>query len=146
MLVWKIGVESALLLFGIQFALGGVVKERMPADLEIRSSQPVLFSELEPQNADEIEIGKHLENRQATLTADQSGALNAHNVGRIAMKIAKLSWDANLTQNAQTWANNLAEKDLMKHSSSSQRPGQGENLARASLVSIAVLKPRKACF
>ena len=63
------------------------------------------------------------------LTADQQQGLNIQNNGRKQKGLAALQWDAHLAPEAQKWADNLAHKiGHMQHSTSQERPNQGENL------------------
>lgn len=66
---------------------------------------------------------------------DQDAIVTAHNAYRSDPTIhaPSLKWDSNLATGAQSWADYLASTvhDL-KHSDSSSRPGQGENIAMGS--------------
>lgn len=63
------------------------------------------------------------------LSADQQQGLNIQNNGRKQKGLAPLQWDDHLAQEAQKWANNLAKNiGHMQHSTSQERPNQGENL------------------
>ncbi|OIW31636.1 PR-1-like protein [Coniochaeta ligniaria NRRL 30616] len=63
------------------------------------------------------------------LSADQQQGLNIQNNGRKQKGLAALQWDDHLAQEAQKWANNLAKNiGHMQHSTSQERPNQGENL------------------
>ncbi|KAK6076265.1 WD domain-containing protein [Seiridium cupressi] len=77
-------------------------------------------------NVDENELAD-----RAALTLDQSVALKTQNDVRQQKNLTLLAWDATLVQDAQTWANHLAKIDNMQHSTSDQRPNEGENLAYA---------------
>ncbi|KAM0812244.1 putative CAP domain-containing protein [Seiridium cardinale] len=77
-------------------------------------------------NVDENELAD-----RAALTLDQSVALKTQNDVRQQKNLTLLAWDATLVQDAQTWANYLAKIDNMQHSTSDQRPNEGENLAYA---------------
>ncbi|PSN75663.1 PR-1-like protein [Corynespora cassiicola Philippines] len=59
------------------------------------------------------------------LTADQQGALDAHNDARAEVGTADLVWDAALTSDAQAYADTLASSGTLEHSGISD---QGENL------------------
>jgi uncharacterized protein YkwD len=88
------------------------------------------------QEAPELSIssapGVHvLATAHATLTGDQAAALKVQNDGRKGKGLAPLVWDNTLVHHAQQWANHLAQIDKMEHSTGSQRPGEGENLAWA---------------
>ncbi|KAI4596932.1 hypothetical protein KJ359_004842 [Pestalotiopsis sp. 9143b] len=72
-----------------------------------------------------------LEARATTLTLDQAVAVQVQNNGRTALNLTKMVWDDSLAADAQTWANYLAKIDQLQHSTSAQRPNQGENLAWA---------------
>ncbi|CAH0028818.1 unnamed protein product [Clonostachys rhizophaga] len=61
--------------------------------------------------------------------SDQSEALRMHNAVRARRGVRALVWDSNLEANALAWAQQLARDRKFEHSDSSQRPGQGENLA-----------------
>ncbi|HAN46296.1 MAG TPA: serine protease [Cyanobacteria bacterium UBA8156] len=56
--------------------------------------------------------------------------LQAHNQYRTAVGVPPLAWSQALAQDAQGWANALAAAGgrQLRHSTASQRPGQGENL------------------
>ncbi|KAK2040934.1 PR-1-like protein [Colletotrichum somersetense] len=60
------------------------------------------------------------------LTADQQKALDLHNSYRAEVGNGPLTWDEELVNSAQAWANNLAEKNSFYHDPSPG--GQGENL------------------
>jgi uncharacterized protein YkwD len=62
-------------------------------------------------------------------SSDQSEALRMHNAVRARRGVRALVWDSNLEANALAWAQQLARDRKFEHSDSSQRPGQGENLA-----------------
>ncbi len=55
--------------------------------------------------------------------------LDAHNRARAAVGVPALSWNADLAEEAASWARHLAEIGEMRHSDNAARPGQGENLA-----------------
>ena len=59
------------------------------------------------------------------LKVDQSACLDAHNTKRALHGASPLTWDAGLAQDAQIWANHLADIGQMQH-----EPGidEGENL------------------
>ncbi len=59
---------------------------------------------------------------------DISNALEVHNKARADVGVEKLEWSNSLSVDAQKWADNLAEKDKMFHSSNESRLNQGENL------------------
>jgi hypothetical protein len=63
------------------------------------------------------------------LSVDQQEGLRLHNAARLAKGAPALQWDTTLEANAKAWAVTIADKDLLVHSTSSQRPNQGENLA-----------------
>ena len=54
--------------------------------------------------------------------------LDAHNAERSDFGVAPLTWSDKLARDAQQWARHLARQGTMRHSSSSERDGQGENL------------------
>lgn len=69
------------------------------------------------------------QNVKMGLSSDQQTALNIQNQGRKNKGLASLQWDDKLASDAQNWANHLAhEVGHMQHSTSAQRPNQGENL------------------
>lgn len=72
-----------------------------------------------------------LVSRQQTTppTADHREALRLHNAARTRKGLKSLIWDKKLETDAKAWAKQIAANDKMVHSSGSQRPGQGENLA-----------------
>ena len=59
---------------------------------------------------------------------DILNALKIHNKARIEVGVNEIEWSDDLSDQAQEWANNLAEKDKIYHSSSESRVNQGENL------------------
>ncbi|KAH6638523.1 CAP domain-containing protein [Truncatella angustata] len=65
----------------------------------------------------------------ATLTLDQAVAVKVQNNQRLTKNLKSLIWDDALAANAQQWANYLASINNLMHSTSDQRPNQGENLA-----------------
>lgn len=64
----------------------------------------------------------------AALTRDALGALKGHNYVRNKLHLPLLTWNTTLARDAQVWANHLAKIDQLVHSTSDQRPGEGENL------------------
>lgn len=63
------------------------------------------------------------------LNPDQQQALNTQNAGRKQKGLPPLQWDDRLAGAAQAWADNLARRvGHLQHSTSEERPGQGENL------------------
>ncbi len=63
------------------------------------------------------------------MTPDQQAGLNIQNNGRKGKGLQPLQWDNNLASDAQKWADNLAHNiGHMQHSTSQERPNQGENL------------------
>ncbi len=54
--------------------------------------------------------------------------LSAHNTARTAAGVAPLSWNNDLASEAQSWANELAQRGELVHSSRSDRGLSGENL------------------
>lgn len=54
--------------------------------------------------------------------------LAQHNLERDRLGIAPLSWSHKLAQDAQGWAQVLAQRGWMEHASYVQRAGEGENL------------------
>ena len=55
----------------------------------------------------------------------------AHNNYRKIHAARPMSLDAEMSREANAYARKLANMGTLKHSSSSERPGQGENLAMA---------------
>ncbi len=70
-----------------------------------------------------------------TDAAFQTEILNAHNAERRAVGSPDLKWDADLAEDAQDWANNLARSGTMTHAS--QR-GQGENLYMSGIGRMSI--------
>ena len=63
------------------------------------------------------------------MTPDQQQGLNIQNNGRKNKGLQALEWDEQLHQEAQKWAQHLATQvGHMQHSTSEERPNQGENL------------------
>jgi uncharacterized protein YkwD len=90
-----------------------------------------LFSQIlcvNGQITNEPTVGDHIDAR-AALTTDQLGSLAAQNNGRKSQNLAQLIWDDTLASDAQAWANSLAKLGSLQHSTSAQRPNEGENLA-----------------
>ena len=56
--------------------------------------------------------------------------LAAHNKYRKIHKAKPMRLDGSLTQQAMNYAERLASEGRLQHSSPTERPGQGENLAR----------------
>lgn len=54
--------------------------------------------------------------------------LAAHNLERDRMKVRHLTWSQELARDAQDWAENLARKGRMEHTTQAQRKSAGENL------------------
>jgi hypothetical protein len=102
---------------------------------ELSTEGLVLFTgepELRTGSEDESAGVNSLEERDeasAALTTDQAAALRLHNTFRAKKNLTALSWDTTLAKNAQVWAKNLTAGGQLVHSTSQQRPGQGENLA-----------------
>ncbi|KAJ4256250.1 hypothetical protein NW762_009330 [Fusarium torreyae] len=65
------------------------------------------------------------------LTSDKKAALQLHNDARAKVKVAALQWDSKLEAAAKAYAEKLAKSGKLTHSTSDQRPNQGENLAYA---------------
>ncbi|KAJ3095930.1 hypothetical protein HDU97_006355 [Phlyctochytrium planicorne] len=62
-------------------------------------------------------------------SADELGVLKAHNDVRRQYKKQPLTWDDRLAADARAYAKVLASRGCaLKHTTSAQRPGQGENL------------------
>ncbi|KAI1097599.1 glycoside hydrolase family 128 protein [Jackrogersella minutella] len=68
----------------------------------------------------------------AALSPDQQKALDIHNNKRKTKGLKPLTWDNQLTKNAEGYAKHLAAIGKLEHSPGDQRPNQGENLAWAS--------------
>lgn len=65
-----------------------------------------------------------------SLTTDQLSALELHNLARSSVRVPSLSWSFTLAQEAQTWAEHLASRDL-GHRNGRLRmrdPGTNENV------------------
>jgi hypothetical protein len=63
------------------------------------------------------------------LSNDQQQGLNIQNNGRKQKGIKPLEWDDQLAQHAEVWAKHLANQvGHMEHSTSQERPNEGENL------------------
>ena len=58
---------------------------------------------------------------------DISNAIEIHNKARIEVGLNIIEWSDDLSNEAQKWANNLALKDKIYHSSNDSRFNQGEN-------------------
>ena len=65
--------------------------------------------------------------KKLTIT-DRTAALKVHNDARADVGLPALIWSDDLATDAAEWAQNMAEKDKMYHSSNDLRPNQGENL------------------
>ncbi|KAK3699683.1 hypothetical protein QZH41_004148 [Actinostola sp. cb2023] len=63
------------------------------------------------------------------MTGFQKECLEAHNKLRALHGTPGLRWSAELTNDAQAWANTLARENLFKHYPKLRELGQGENLA-----------------
>ena len=59
---------------------------------------------------------------------DILNALKIHNKARIEVGLNIIEWSDHLSNEAQKWANNLAQKNEIYHSSNDSRLNQGENL------------------
>ena len=55
-------------------------------------------------------------------------SLSAHNHYRKKHGVPPVVWSDRLANNAQAWADHLAEIGMMKHSHISTREGEGENI------------------
>ena len=53
-------------------------------------------------------------------------ALKIHNKARIEVGVNEIEWSDDFVDQAQEWANNLAKKDKIYHSSIESRVNQGE--------------------
>lgn len=54
--------------------------------------------------------------------------LSAHNAERAEFGVAPLNWNPRLAQEARTWAHRLAREEALRHASTGERGGRGENL------------------
>lgn len=101
----------------------------IPSDVLVITGVPELLDL--PEKRSFIEDEDELTRRQSATppTADHVAALRLHNAARAKKKLTALKWDKKLEADAKAWAKKLAAKDKMTHSTSAQRPGQGENLA-----------------
>jgi hypothetical protein len=85
---------------------------------------------IEAREADPYPDQEELEQLvKRALSVDQQEGLRLHNAARAAKGVPALQWDTTLEANAKAWATNIASRDLLVHSTSAQRPNQGENLA-----------------
>jgi hypothetical protein len=97
---------------------------------------PVIFY---PDNDDEDTEVEDTEEKRSifarifprALSSDKKEALRRHNVARSKVKVKSLVWDTKLESAATAYAKKLAKAGKLKHSSGSDRPNQGENLAYA---------------
>lgn len=69
---------------------------------------------------------------QATAGDLSDQVLAVHNAERAAVGVAPLTWNDGLAQDAQGWANHLADIDTLQHAGSDTNPSEGENLAEGS--------------
>uniref|UniRef100_A0A8H7NJE0 SCP domain-containing protein n=1 Tax=Bionectria ochroleuca TaxID=29856 RepID=A0A8H7NJE0_BIOOC len=74
------------------------------------------------------------------VSADQLESLRLHNAARAGRRLKAVIWDPTLESAARDWANYIAGINSLEHSSSAQRPNQGENLAY-SKSSAPILNP-----
>lgn len=58
--------------------------------------------------------------------------LRVHNRERAEVGVAPLRWNTALAQEAQTWANYLAQTDRFEHAGNDKNPYHGENLWKGS--------------
>lgn len=68
----------------------------------------------------------------------QRACLEAHNDYRFFHRSPPLTWSAELTRDAQAWANYLAATNLFEHDPTTRPKGQGENL-------YYVAPPKRLC-
>ncbi len=65
-------------------------------------------------------------------TAPQAPAMQrilaAHNAARAALGLAPLAWNADIAEQARSWASELAKTGDLSHAGSAGRSGNGENL------------------
>lgn len=113
---------------------GQLVEERaddIPSDVLVITGTPEYLELSEKRFVFEEE--EDLTRRQSATppTADHREALRLHNAARAKKNLKALQWDKQLEADAKAWAKKIAAQDKMVHSSSDQRPGQGENLAYA---------------
>ncbi|VUC29355.1 unnamed protein product [Clonostachys rosea] len=90
--------------------------------------------------ASEAEYAKLLNMGPPNVSADQLESLRLHNVARAGRRLKAVVWDTSLESSARDWANYIAGLNSLQHSSSDQRPNQGENLAY-SKSSAPILNP-----
>ena len=69
---------------------------------------------------------------QATASDLSDQVLAVHNAERAAVGVAPLTWSDSLAQDAQAWADHLADIDTLQHAGSDTNPNEGENLAEGS--------------
>lgn len=70
-------------------------------------------------------------NLQFYLGSYEKDFLTAHNKYRRIHRAPPMRLDSSVTRQARAYAQRLARMGSLQHSSSSERPGQGENLAMA---------------
>ena len=70
-------------------------------------------------------------NSQFYLGSYEEEGLAAHNRYREVHEAKPMRLDSSMTQQARAYAQRLARMGTLQHSSSSERPDQGENLAMA---------------
>jgi uncharacterized protein YkwD len=114
----------------LELSLAGVIEQLRSEGIEVVTGEPELHAEVHIGDAEGGQLDERHVARQ-TLSYDQSESLRLHNGYRAAKNLAALTWDDTLAQNAQSWANNMAQTGQFAHSTSAQRPNQGENLAYA---------------
>ncbi|KPM40491.1 hypothetical protein AK830_g6067 [Neonectria ditissima] len=133
----------SLLLIGIQSVAAGHqapksrrdVQADIPSNIKIVLGKPELIVSADRRS---IDLGVHIGQRGSlpilprALTANQTDALNLHNKARAKKKIKALVWDSKLEKDAKAWAVKLAKSGKLEHSTSEDRPNQGENLAYVS--------------
>ncbi|CAG9940294.1 unnamed protein product [Clonostachys rosea f. rosea IK726] len=71
------------------------------------------------------------------VSADQLESLRLHNAARAGRRLKAVIWDPTLESAARDWANYIAGINSLEHSSSAQRPNQGENLAYSKLDEVS---------
>ncbi|CAG9995555.1 unnamed protein product [Clonostachys byssicola] len=85
----------------------------------------------------EAEYAKLLNTLPPNVSADQLESLRLHNAARAGRRLKAVTWDPTLASAALDWANYIAGINSLEHSSSAQRPNQGENLAYSKLDEVS---------
>ncbi|CAI6093844.1 unnamed protein product [Clonostachys chloroleuca] len=87
--------------------------------------------------ASEAEYAELLNMPPPNVSADQLESLRLHNAARAGRRLRAVVWDPSLESAARDWANYIAGINSLEHSSSAQRPNQGENLAYSKLDEVS---------